>query len=345
MESLTLSEPKRSNLQEKYRRQPFYSEYDYRNDYFKADDREKIADFLDATGQEAVAERYRDCRKAILVVKCKDQKSSYCEEPRVGSQDHSGGYFISRSSCRARFCEPCARSFGESYRRKIKPFIKAVGTGRRKYGFKHITLTFKRSDEPITPEWVKGAMQKVAKFIRQFYHEKDRFGNFRTGALAILEMSPEGFFHVHCLAYGRWHDLETELSPAWLKITGDSYRVGITDAEGRSKHHPGLTPVQALNEVTKYIKKPVQTPYLDELFHYISAIKGRRRVITWGLFYNHPDLKPPHDKSNCPFCGSSVVLVAEYNPDDAYLINDGTFWPTWAVQDGLLTGNLPKRYG
>lgn len=345
MESLTLSAPKQQTISEKYKRPPFYPGYDYSKDYFDAEARAQIADFLESSGQENIAERYRICRQAKLLVKCKEENSSRCKEPGPGSGNDAGGYFLSQSSCRARFCEPCARSFGEQYRRKVKPFVKALGTGRRKYGFKHLTLTFKRSpdDPPISPEWVKSAMKKVAKFIRKFYHEKDSQGNFLTGALGVLEMSPDGFFHVHCLVYGRFYKWE-ELSRAWLKITGDSYIISINDAEGRSKYYKNMTPVQALNEVTKYIKKPVQTPFIEELFGYITAIKGRRRVITWGLFYNHPDLKPPHNKSYCPFCDGSVVLVAEYEPDNAHLINDGSYWPTWAVGEGLRAGALPKRY-
>lgn len=348
MPDLELTSPYQPTVRDRHKRRPFYQPYDFSQDYYGPEDRNRIAEFLEHSGQDNLKERYEKCKRDLLLVKCKDGNSSYCQGEKYpdpyGDETERRGYYVGRASCRARFCEPCARAFGGSFRKKVRPFIRAIGTCHPRYGFKHLTLTFKRSDEEITPEWVRGAFKCASKLIRKFYHIKNRHGEFATGALAVMEMSPGGFFHLHCLVYGPYYDLKTQLSPAWLKITGDSYRVDISDAQGRSKRYPNLTPDQALNEVTKYVQKPVSA-MLDELFQYITAIKGRRRIHTWGLFYNHPDLKPPKNKSRCPFCNSSVVLIAEYSPDELYLLDDlASYWPTWAVADGLINGNLPLRY-
>ncbi len=331
----------------KRKRRPFYRAYDFAGDYFGSEARGPIADFIESTGQKDMAQRYRVCRQSILLLQCREKESSSCETKKYpdpyGDETERRGYYISRSKCRSRVCEPCARNFGNQFRKKIRPFIDALGISDKRYGFKHLTLTFKRSTDPITPAWIAGAMKKAARLVRKFYHQKNKAGEFKSGALAVMEMSPDGFFHLHCLVYGPWVNIKN-LSQAWLKITGDSYRVDISDAQGRSKRYPNMTPRQALNEVTKYIRKPVSTPFLEEMFQYITAIKGRRRIHTWGIFYNHPNLKPDRNRLRCPFCGSSVVLIAEYGPDEVDDIDDGSYWPTWAVADGLRCGHLPIRY-
>jgi len=257
------------------------------------------------------------------------------------------------------------------YRRRLKPFVESFAGKSRKRHLMFITFTWRQGEFEITPAWVKGALRQVAKVIRKFYCLKSKHGHKLGGALAVLEMSPVGFFHVHCLVYGYYVPIK-RVRAFWWKVTKGSFIVDMRDTEGHG--------TAALDELIKYIVKPIsarcpncgrslkpneticrgnydnegifhdcltlvkidQEQIVDMVARYLSAIKGRRRIHTWGIFYNAQALKIVHRPGLCPFCGSPLQLVTDH------AIDDGSYWPIWAILEAVRAGPdaapLPVRY-
>lgn len=342
-------------------KKPFYPPYDFDRDLVRTGARDRIANYMEDIDLKKQAERYRVCRKRAFSLEC-EHGSHKCENPSHGSA--RGGYrgvYLARETCKSRICEPCAKDFGLRFRRRLKPFVEGLQGQSGKRRLKFLTFTWKQGDYEITPEWIRGALKQVGKVMRKYFCQKSKNGHALGGGLAILEMSPAGFFHVHALAYGYYVPLK-ELSAYWEKITQDSYRCDIQDAENRATN--------ALDELIKYIVKPVSLrcpecgrslkpnmPYCPECFtiiendqerivevmtRYITAIKGRRRIHSWGIFYGADELKIPKGSAACPFCGSPLKLFSSDSFDD------GSIWPVWAVFAALehhQESTLPARYG
>jgi len=185
--------------------------------------------------------------------------------------------------------------------------------------------------------WIKDRFKEGREFVKIFYGQKSKGSSSPlAGAIAVMEMSPDGFFHVHLLAYGYYWPQEA-MTRTWYAITGDSYIVHVSSAEKKG-------PVNALGELLKYIIKPNSSPMVLDTFYYSQAIKGRRRLHTWGIFYNCQDIRPAEQKGTCPFCGGPLKKVCD---GDRVNLDDGDLWPAWAVRLALADHNnndIPDRY-
>lgn len=311
-------------------RRPFYDP-GFIRDYYQADQRGEMAMMLRQAGYDQEADRYENCRQSFILSECADRCG---DDP-----DNADRMFISPLSCHCRYCETCARIFGQNWRSRVLPYIKqlARSSGRRR--FKHIVFEFK-NPEKVTAAWLSDAMKIVARLIRKYCCPRSkRSKQFIGGAVAIIEMSPGGYFHVHCLAYCYYID-QRKMSADFLRWSGDSYRIWISDATGSRPAADDKKAERILAEVTKYITKPIRTPFIDELFDYAMAIKGRRRIHAWGLFYNNEWLKLEADRSTCPYCGALLKFLATSPKYD-----DGGILPAWYIRKHPEAAAAVDRYG
>ena len=334
---------------------PFYPEYNFDRDLIKRSSRSRVADFMRDLNLDKQAERYENCRQHSFLMECKNHAHDRC---RGSSKAGLRGLFLAPHTCKSRICEPCARAYGLRYRKRLLPYIESLVGKSNLRRLKFVTLTFKQEKaETISPAWVAFALKCVGRLVRKVFYPKTKAGQALGGAIAVLEISPNGFFHVHLLAYGYYVSKPT-LDQAWLKITGDSYVTDIRDASKAG--------VAAVDEILKYIVKPLSlrcdvcgssissnTDYclncgsevvmpadhiVEVISRYLTAIKGRRRIHTWGIFYNN-NLKLERVRAVCPFCGSPLELFS----DKAY--DNGSYWPVWRVNQGLENNDVLPRYG
>ena len=119
-----------------------------------------------------------------------------------------------------------------------------------------------------------------------------------------MEVTKDFMIHCHAIVYGPYVK-QAEISDLWLKITGDSPVAYIQDMRSASVNKP-------LGYILKYILKGCEFTKPKDVALYLAALKGVRRVHTYGIFYNHTveeNEKPP---SVCPICGSSLSFDKDF---------------------------------
>lgn len=176
-------------------------------------------------------------------------------------------YRLGGSSCRDRFCIPCAN---DRSRVLAHNALAALGTEPVRF----LTLTLKHSDEPLAAQLDR--LYRCFSKLRQrsFWKRKVR------GGAAFLETtwsdkSHAWHPHLHCLVHGKYLD-RSPLSALWLQVTGDSMVIDVRLIRDR---------LVIARYVTKYVSKPLNNtfvnrpPLLDEL---VTATRRRRLCITFG---------------------------------------------------------------
>lgn len=176
-------------------------------------------------------------------------------------------YRVGGSSCRDRFCVPCARDRS----RVLTTNVLAALAGKP---VRFLTLTLKTNDGPLSGQIDRLYRCFTALRARAFWRKRV------SGGCAFTEVkwSPrsDGWnVHIHCLLHGLYIP-KRDLWRAWWAITGDSMIVDV-----KLVRDQGIIG----RYVTKYVAKPMsdtfanRQPQLDEL---IRAMVGRRLCITFG---------------------------------------------------------------
>lgn len=178
-------------------------------------------------------------------------------------------YRIGGSSCRDRFCVPCARD-------RSRVLATNVLTALDDQPARFLTLTLKTNDGPLSTQLDRLFSCFTLLRKRQLWHTAV------TGGCAFLEInwspSASGWnVHLHCIIKGTYVS-QSSLSAAWWKITGDSMILDIRII--RDKQHVG-------RYVTKYVSKPLNSTYVNrpECFdEVVRALVGRRLCFTFGTW-------------------------------------------------------------
>ena len=176
-------------------------------------------------------------------------------------------YRVGGSSCRDRFCVPCAKD-----RSRVLASNVLNALGDRPVRF--LTLTLRSNDLPLS--------EQVDRLYRSFSLLRNRaFWHKRvSGGCAFTEIkwsqnSQAWNVHIHCMLHGLYLP-KSDVWRAWHAITGDSMIVDIRIV----RSHATIA-----RYVTKYVSKPLDNSFLnrqpqfDEL---IQAMRGRRLCITFG---------------------------------------------------------------
>lgn len=226
--------------------------------------------------------------------------------------------------CELRICPWCARRQAALYVNEFCEELEALNRahafdrGRRtnRPSFKLLTLT-------LRPSRSTELRQDVRRIFSCWRQLQDRVGFTRDkrdklfGALAAVEIGPHRNVHLHVLYWGRFVP-QQQLVDVWRELTGDSYVIDIRELRGSWR--------DAVREVTKYVTKVAQIsnwsrsrdvdPCVPEmlLVDVFEALKGRRRIATYGIFYNVagvPELGP----RTCEICGNPLTYVGSFLPE------------------------------
>lgn len=178
-------------------------------------------------------------------------------------------YRLGGSSCRDRFCVPCA---AERSRNLAANVLDALDLEPARF----LTLTLKTNDGPLATQIDR--LYSCFSVLRKRHLWRSRV----TGGCAFTEVkwsrkTDAWNVHVHCIIHGAFLP-KWELSKAWHEITGDSMIVDLRVIRDRG---------HITRYVTKYASKPFDNtfvnrqPLFDEV---IRAMHGRRLCFTFGTW-------------------------------------------------------------
>lgn len=171
------------------------------------------------------------------------------------------------STCKDRFCLPCAASRSGRIARRLRERIDGQGVS-------FLTLTLRDNDVPLA--------QLLDKLIASFrvLRQDPRWKLAVAGGVSFIELKfnakkQRWHPHVHAIMEAAWID-RSYLSKRWLEITGTSWRVDIKRAEN-TQH--------VIRYLCQYGAKPLHHGFIDDperLDEAIATLKGRHLCTVFG---------------------------------------------------------------
>lgn len=238
------------------------------------------------------AERFLECRQPgeMYYGHCEE-----CDEVRT----------LSPRSCGLRICPECAAARAADLACQLRPAIKKISDQlpRPHYQLRHVILT---TDHQLTGDVddlrrLCRRLRVAARVLFQLMFPDDK----RLGGMIGLEFGERGDrLHFHCLVACQWID-KNRLTETWTKLTGGHGVITwVRQVDQVDK---------ALNEVTKYICKPLKKSEqtdsaAEKIFMLHQLLKGMRRFTTFGTFYRM-DRADTETYGLCPECGSVLVWL------------------------------------
>ena len=173
------------------------------------------------------------------------------------------------SSCRDRFCIPCAIDRSRCLATNV---LKALNDKPTRF----LTLTLKQNTSSLADQ-----LERLYDCFRRL-RSRSWWKRHVTGGCGFLEIkwsekNQHWNVHLHCIIHGQYMP-QREISSLWYKITGDSM---IADV--RFVHDQG----RIGRYVTKYVSKPFNDTFLNRkslLDEVIVATRGRRLCLTFGTW-------------------------------------------------------------
>lgn len=197
-------------------------------------------------------DNFRECGSQAFVYKATDVLNKY----RLGG-----------SSCRDRFCIPCAIDRSRCLATNVLNELDGKPT-------RFITLTIKQTNAPLLD-----VLDKLYDCFRRL-RARRIWKNGVVGGCGFVEIkwsttNQAWNVHIHCIVHGSYI-YQRYLSNEWYKITGNSM---ITDIRlVKDNRRIG-------QYVTKYVSKPFNDTFVNrtnQLDEVITATKGRRLALTFG---------------------------------------------------------------
>lgn len=197
-------------------------------------------------------DNFADCGSQAFVYKATDVVCKY----RLGG-----------SSCRDRFCIPCAIDRSRCLATNVLKQLDGKPT-------RFITLTIKQTNAPLIE-----VLNKLYDCFRRL-RARRIWKNSVVGGCAFIEIKwstkHEAWnVHIHCIVHGSYI-YQRYLSTEWYKITGTSMIADIRFVKDNRK---------VGQYVTKYVSKPFNDTFVNRsklLDEVIIAVHGRRLALTFG---------------------------------------------------------------
>lgn len=261
-------------------------------------------------GWQLPAEKFCTCRSLLTRRNCE------------GDSHHP---LFNPIRCDLRVCAWCAQRM---VIRQVAAFMEAIealdrqgalnrGRATNRPSFKHLVLTLApRKDMPAAVRELGHAWRRLQLLVG---FERDKNDGL-FGAIATVQVGPHRNVHMHVLYWGRFVP-QSLLAERWRQVTGDSYIVHVAQVKGG---HQGIR--AAVREVCNYIARLSdaenqqqsrdQEPSLPEVLivDVYEAIRGRRRVATYGLFYN-VNVAAERPPLVCEECGAPLRYVGTSAPE------------------------------
>ena len=281
----------------------------------------RIVEALEQSG------RADHARRAVRLSNC-------CMAPAVWERsDGSAGLVLGR--CRDRLCPYCQRCRSREIVERISSRIRAMNSPR------FITLTLKNVDIDLA-----GAIDRLMNGWRELRRTKLWKGHV-TGGVYTLEIkrganSGQWHPHLHIIADGSFL-LQSSLSDAWLKATGDSSIVDIrkvNDAEKAAKY------------VAKYISKLDHLESLDDdaVVEFADAVHRRRMIHSFGTLHAvavDEEAEAEHVSTDQHLIATPIVrdlARAAFPPAQRMLEIAGHLGGMWADAFGVDAVMLPESH-
>lgn len=185
------------------------------------------------------------------------------------SKDHDDRYKVASTTCRDRFCVPCADDRSAKIGRRVRDRIPSSGIS-------FLTLTLADNDVPLS--------ELLDKLIRSFrrLRQWDRWKADVKGGVAFIEIkwnakSDRWHPHIHAIMEADFLP-QSLISAEWHRITKTSFVVDIR----RPKNSETV-----IRYVTKYGSKPLNHSFVadaDRLDEAIRSLKGRHMCTAFGTW-------------------------------------------------------------
>lgn len=257
---------------------------------------EKVADdWLDCATQFATFEltpndaKLPDNVKGVYV--CSDRPEHYAKAVAF--------------TCHCRACPDCARRETARLLARYMPIVEELSKKQvRRYAFRHIVLTTPiELEHPNIVYHLNRLMAAVPKLFDKLLPSNWRE---KQGCIVTAEFGEQGHkLHFHVFLYGQYIS-QDDLSRAWQDVTGSLASVVFIRLVGFGEA------VDKLAEQVKYVTKFWSRDKETGLVEYfppalvpvlLKALKGVRRVRSYGIFYGIKDVERI---SLCPHCNSQL---------------------------------------
>lgn len=183
------------------------------------------------------------------------------------STDEPVKYRLGGSSCRDRFCLPCAIDRSRCLATNVLKALHGKVT-------RFITLTLRQRNDHL-----RDVLDRITACFRKL-RSRQWWKSHVAGGCGFIEIklsakNTDWNVHLHLIVHGSYIP-QNQLSRIWYEITGDSHIVDIRFVH--DNHRVG-------RYVTKYVSKPFNNtflnnrPYLDTV---ITSTVGRRLCLTFG---------------------------------------------------------------
>ena len=228
--------------------------------------------------------RFSRCNKEFIVFKCEGDD---CDHKKIKA-----------FNCEVRICPECSRKNALNLYFELKDMIKdqiVLSPGCR---FRHVVLTVPVSS---LKQDVEKAYRRI-EYIRQYCHKKFRDFKHKWGAVIGFELGRKNLMaHFHILLYCPWID-QKEIQKVWK--WGHVYISLVNAKKDRNKalYNVCLYVVQFFEKFSGELPDPRQVASIEH------ALKRRRRVKTWGIFYNRVAMKWKAPMI-CKKCGGQMYLA------------------------------------
>ncbi|NIT56289.1 MAG: protein rep [Aliifodinibius sp.] len=294
----------------------------YKRTYNYRQWRNQVVEALYLTGFDIEAEAFGKCAENPMFWQSPDKKiPGDVETVWMCSGDLSHDCALFCATCDNRCCPDCAARQSARFISRYLPKALELGLSGGRYRIRHIVLTTPIALTSDTSDNIRKLYRKYSKLPRKALdivakRGKELGRSWKTlGCLQSAEFGSDGEkLHFHIVQYGDYIP-QDELSKAWEQVTdGNAYvvRVYSLKADEDSLTH---AIVETLKYSTKFWKTGAngEVEYLppNVIPHLMQVLKGTRRVKSWGVFYNLPEIET--EDFCCPECGSNMVRMGVEN--------------------------------
>jgi len=240
----------------------------------------------------------------------------HCREEGFGWYYHcpnNDGHYATYvpAYCMLRVCPDCGQYSAHLIQKKYRPVLEAAAARDHRKALKFLTLTTHIELTNDLGPAVKKLLDQAGEFYRLVWgekkggskkrHEKGRGSEKDSGAIGNLEVGEHGLkLHVHMIIKGSYQP-QAELSDLWRYVSGGDFIVHISE----------ISADKAVKEGLKYITKFANLNP-EQLISLHTVLKGRRRIRSWGCFYN-PDIEEDVEEreTHCPECQAQLRYTSE----------------------------------
>lgn len=234
---------------------------------------------------------------------------------------HDAALFM--PTCDLRICPDCAARQSARLAARYMPKMLELALSGGKYALRHIVFTTPlelTSDKPDTIRALADMYSKLPRKALQLCSDigKEHGRDWNTlGCIQSEEFGHEGSkLHFHVIQYGAYIP-QKQLSEAWATVTA-----GVASVVYIRKIGNG-SPDEVQNDVMETLKYSVKfwskngktgdVSYIEPTVmpHLLRVLKGRRRVKSWGVFYDLPE--PDKKPFCCKECHADMVRLGVEN--------------------------------